>query len=309
MSGAADGPVSVAYRVLVSILHFDQPEEASAAARSFSDQTHPGTDVQVLDNGSAAESLARLRRLAPGVAVRESGANLGYTGGNNIALEQGTREGYDAVLVANSDVVVERDTIACLVETALAQKRAGVVGGVELDGRTGAVRTTGSTRFPDWRFRFRWHAEEPAAGVPRRRVAFVQGALVFFTRRALECGVRFDDRLFMFFDEVELGWALADAGLEAWVDHRVRYRHNNRPESFRNLTGYFQQRNRLYLARKRFPFWKSALYVLYASAVELPAKILVRALQGHAAFARACWRGHVDALAGRMGRGRLDEIL
>ena len=291
-------------RVLVSILNFRQPEEALEAAESFRAQTHPGVVVQILDNGSADGSLERLAR-GPSRVV-ETGANLGYTGGNNRALEQGLAEGYDFVVVANADVRVDSDAVAKLVETARSAPRAGVVGAVETDFATGRVRATGATVFPGWAFRFQWPVDE--SGGPRRRVAFVQGALVLFTRRALEAGVRFDENLFMFFDEVELGWALADADLEAWVDLRVHVRHRNRPDSFRELTGYFMQRNRVYLARKRFPKWKAALFAAYAALVEVPAKWIVRTAQGHRAFARACRRGLADGLARRMGRGRLDEL-
>jgi GT2 family glycosyltransferase len=185
----------------------------------------------------------------------------------------------------------------------------GVVGGVEVDYASGRVRTTGGTRFPDWRFRFRWPVSPgDRASEPRRRVAFVQGALVGFTRAALAAGIRFDERIFMFYDEVELGWALADAGFEAWVDLRVPYRHRNRPDSFRALTGYFMQRNRVYLANKRFPLWKRTLFLAWVALVELPAKLVVRTLQGHRAFARACRLGFVDGLARRMGRGRLEDV-
>jgi GT2 family glycosyltransferase len=294
-------------RVLVSILNFRQPEEALEAAENFRAQTHPDVVVQILDNGSADGSLERLRSSGVSVEVIETGANLGYTGGNNRALERGVAGGYDFVIVANADVRVDSDAVARLVETALASPRAGVVGAVETDFATGRVRATGATAFPGWAFRFQWPTDE--SGGPSRRVAFVQGALVLFTRRALEAGVRFDENLFMFFDEVELGWALADAGLEAWVDLRVRVRHRNRPDSFRELTGYFMQRNRVYLARKRFPKWKAALFAAYASLVEVPAKWIVRTTQGHRAFARACRLGLADGLAGRMGRGRLDEFL
>lgn len=297
-------------RVLVSILHYRQPAEALDAAESFRAQSHPAMVVQILDNGSGDGSLERLKSGSSGTGVRivETGENLGYTGGNNRALEQGLSEGYDLVLIANADVLVESDAVAKLVETAGAATRAGVIGGVEVDFASGRVRTTGGTRFPDWRFRFRWPVSDPGGEV-RRRLAFVQGALVLFTRAALEAGVRFDERLFMFYDEVELGWALADSGLEAWVDLRVPYRHRNRPDSFRELTGYFMQRNRVYLARKRFPFWKRALFFAWAAIVELPAKLLVRTAQGHGSFARACRLGFVDGVAGRMGRGRLDEVV
>jgi hypothetical protein len=65
------------------------------------------------------------------------------------------------------------------------------------------------------------------------------------------------------------------------------------------------QRNRLYMVRKHGRWYQRAFYVLYSSLVELPLKVLVRVLQGHTAFARACVTGQIDGLRGRMGTGRL----
>ena len=72
--------------------------------------------------------------------------------------------------------------------------------------------------------------------------------------------------------------------------------------------GYLMQRNRLYMVRKHGRWYQQAFYVLYSSLVELPLKVLVRALQGHGGFARACVLGQIDGLCGRMGARRLASL-
>lgn len=299
---AAAGP-----RVLVSILNYNSLEHTIEAIESFRAQTYPNMHVQMIDNASTTDCVARIQKRFPDLDVVHAGSNLGYTGGNNLALARGLAEGYDHVLVCNEDIVLGPEALAHLVETAQANPDAGVVGGVEVDYESGEIRTTGGTRYPDWRCRIRWPVEEHG-GDPFRKVLYVQGALVMFTGRALVAGLRFDDPLFIYWDEVELGYALEERGLAAYVDRRVSVRHRNKPASFSVRTGYLQQRNRVYLAAKRFAPFRKWLYIAYSTLAEAPAKVVVRTLQGHPRFGLACLLGQWDGLTGRMGKGRLESF-
>jgi GT2 family glycosyltransferase len=295
-------------RVLVSVLTYNAGERAIETVASLRALAYPRFQLQVVDNGSTDDSVKRLRERFPDLDVVDSGWNRGYAGGNNVALERGVTEGFDHVLTCNDDITLAPDALGHLVETAEAHADAGVVGGVEVDDRSGRPRTTGGLAPPDWRCRIRWNLDSPSAGETASRALFVQGAAVLFTRRALERGVRFDENLFMYWDEIELGYELASHGLAAWVDHRVLVRHRNVPEALNARTGYLQQRNRAYIARKRFSPGRRTAYLLYSTFVELPGKMLVRTLQGHPRFALACLLGHWDGFRARMGPGRLESL-
>ena len=295
-------------RVLVSILNYNSFEPTLEAIASFLAQTYPALKLQMVDNASTTGCVERIAERFPDLEIVRSASNLGYTGGNNLALERGIAEGFDYVVICNEDIAVGPDAVAHLVETARSHPDAGVLGGVEVDYETGRARATGGTRFPDWRFRIRWPVDPPPAGGPSARVLYVQGALVMFTRAALQAGIRFDDALFIYWDEIELGYQLQMKGLAAYVDHRVEVRHRNKPASFSIRTGYLQQRNRVYLAKKYFQGWKRWAYLAYSNLVEIPGKLLVRTAQGHGGFARACLLGQWDGLRGRMGKGRLESF-
>lgn len=295
-------------RVLVSVLTYNSGQRAIETVASLRALAYPRFHLQVVDNGSTDDSVRRLRERFPDLDVVHSGSNRGYAGGNNVALDRGAAEGFDHVLTCNDDITLAPDALGHLVEAAEAREDAGVVGGVEVDAASGRPRTTGGLEPPNWRCRIRWSLDSPAPGVSASRALFIQGALVLFTRRALEGGVRFDENLFMYWDEIELGYELASRGFAAYVDHRVRVRHRNDPAALNPRTGYLQQRNRTYIARKRFPSGRRAAYLVYSTFVELPGKVIVRALQGHPRFALACLLGHWDGIRARMGPGRLESF-
>jgi GT2 family glycosyltransferase len=84
--------------------------------------------VVVVDNGSTDDSVARLRRERPGLEVVETGANLGFAGGNDAGIRkalEGAEIGW--VLLLNTDVDVDPNFLAPLIR-ACDDPRVGAAG-------------------------------------------------------------------------------------------------------------------------------------------------------------------------------------
>lgn len=286
-------------RVLVSVLNYNAVDDTVATARCLQQQTYVDFDLEITDNASTNDCVARIREQMPNIAITRNPVNSGYAGGMNSILERGWAAGYAHVVVCNNDLVIPPDTVERLVAAADARTDAGVVGCVEMDYFTGKVRAVGGTGFSLWRLRCAWSIDIPAA--PITQFAFAQGAMLLFTRRALEAGVFMDSDLFMYYEEADLGFKLARSGLRAYVVKDAVIRHKA-DERFLDLrSGYYMQRNRVYLARKYGRWYHLAWHAMYASLFELPMKAVVRGAQGHSRYAMACVRGFRDGLAGRMG--------
>lgn len=291
-------------RVLVSVLSYNSPEHTIATIRSFRQQNYADFHLQLVDNASMPGFVEQLVKTFPDLDIKVLKENLGYTGGNNLALRQGLAEGYDYVIISNHDIELDENALTCLIETAASYPDAGLVGGVEVCYFTGEVQVVDRGRFSCWTSRAGRLTDVPQSKEEAVRVSSIQGALVLFTRRTLEAGVFLDDNLFMYYDEIDLGFTLERKRLRAYVDPRVRVRHKNKVKWFNQRSGYFQQRNRVYMVRKYGEWYHRWFYFCYASFLELPLKIFFRSFQGHADFARACLLGHIDGLKGRMGHGR-----
>ncbi|MDQ3805092.1 MAG: glycosyltransferase family 2 protein [Acidobacteriota bacterium] len=289
-------------RVLVSVLSHNSARTTVEALRCLARQTYPAYHLQLIDNASADGTPESAAREFPGLDIRALRANTGYTGGANLALRQALGEGYDYVVVCTHDVEVDETAVERLVETARARPAVGAVGGVEYNPYTGEWRASGGGSYSRWFSRMGWRSAA-AGGGPE--VFCVHGALVLLTAEALAAGVLLDENLFMYFDEADLGFQLRAKGLAAVVDRRVVVRHKREPRPEPAWVGYLMQRNRLYMVRKHGRWYHRAFYALFSSLCELPAKVLVRGLQGRADFARACVAGQVDGLLGRAGAGRL----
>jgi GT2 family glycosyltransferase len=136
----------------------------------------------------------------------------------------------------------------------------------------------------------------------------VQGALVLLTRAALDAGVRFNEDLFAYVDEIDLGLQAARAGLRAYVDPRVEVRHKVRHGPLSPTEGYLILRNRWYVVRRWGRWHHRAVCLLSLGVGDLPYRCLRRTLQGHGRYARACFLGLWDGLRGKMGPGRIGRL-
>jgi GT2 family glycosyltransferase len=294
-------------RVLVSVLTYQSVDDTVIAVRSLQQQDYPNFRLQLLDNASPADCVVRIRAQLPDADVRVTDENRGYCGGNNVALRQGLAEGCEYVIVCNQDIEVAPDAVRRLVETAEALPDAGVVGAVELCHFTDTVRAARGARFSLWTGRSIWSDDFPA-GSTLLRADYVQGAMVLFTRRALEAGVFMNEDLFMYGDEADLGFQLERAGLAAYVDTRVVVRHKNREKYYNARAGYLHQRNRVYMVHRYGKWYHRVAFHLGVALVELPTKVFIRTIQGRARFAWACVLGYADGVMGRFGAARATSL-
>lgn len=71
--------------------------------------------VYVVDNGSVDGSPAMIARDFPEVILIESPGNLGFAGGNNVAIRRAIADGADAVFLLNNDTIIDEPFVdACL---------------------------------------------------------------------------------------------------------------------------------------------------------------------------------------------------
>lgn len=179
--------------------------------------------IVVADNGSTDGSVDALRAADPSVVILETGANLGYGGAVNRAA---AIAGEPAVLlVSNADVVLEQRAVETMVDRLEADVTTGIVGPrIENDDGTlypsartfphlfdavghaflGAVapnnRFTRRYRLLDWD-----HASA-------RRVDWVSGACFVIRGDLFRSIGGFDQRYFMYLEDVDLCRRVGDAG-------------------------------------------------------------------------------------------------
>lgn len=123
-----DGITGTVPYVTIILVNWNGQTDTLACLSSLSRLQYPNYDIVVIDNGSTDDSVTAIQAVDPQVTVIESGANLGFVGGNNIGLEHARTLGADYALLLNNDTEVAPDFLQLLVEAAEADPQVGIVG-------------------------------------------------------------------------------------------------------------------------------------------------------------------------------------
>jgi hypothetical protein len=269
--------------VSVVLVNYKGTDDTLTSISALRDTDWPSDrlEIIVVENGSGEEYAIPLRESSLDFRLIETGENLGFTGGCNRGVEDATGE-YVAFL--NNDARPDRSWIRAAVETFEADAAVGAVAskvldweGVNVDFTEAAVTWYGMGYKP--------HAGTPDTGewAVERDVLFGTGAAMFIRAELFNELGGFDDRYFMFYDDVDLGWRL---NLLGW---KVRYQ----PASIAyhkhhaSMKGFGPFRETYLLER-------NALFTLYKN---LGDSELDRVLPGAIALAvrRAVARGELDS--------------
>ena len=221
--------------VTVAVVSYNTCELLLRCLRSLEPEVSSGVaEVWVVDNGSSDGSAAAARAQAPWARVLTPGANLGFGRAVNLVAAQ-TRGTW--LIAANADVALEPGALAALL-AAGADRRVGCVAPrlVLADGRTEhsvhslpTIAFTLAFNLGVQRLSRRLADRMLLAGLydneRPRAVPWAIGALLLLRRRAFDAVGGFDERQWMYAEDLDLGWRLRDAGWITLYEPAARVRH------------------------------------------------------------------------------------
>jgi len=212
---------------------------------------YPSLDILLLDNGCADFDAAPLEER--GIRYLRSDENLGYAGGNNLALAAALESGVDFVWFVNNDAAPEPGSLARLIAAATAPPHPAILGpkivqasepeiidsiAVGIDTRSGRFQLLGHGerdrgQFDDW-----------------RQVEAITGCAMLVSAAAARSLAGFDERYFLYLEDLDLCLRNLEQGGVVGVVPEARVRHDRAPAGGgRQSTGsiYYTSRNHFLL--------------------------------------------------------------
>ncbi len=242
-------------RVAIIVLNWNGRDDTLACLASLKCLHYLARSIIVVDNGSTDDSVSAISAQYPEVHFIETGANLGYAGGNNIGLQYACTHGYDYTLLLNNDTEVAADFLDHLVEVCERDPRIGVAGPkIYYADRPRIIWSAGGVI--DWKRggrTFMRGIEQKDDGKYNviQTVDFVTGcALLIRNSTLVEIGL-VDQRFGMYYEETEWCVRIARGGWKmryvpnSHVWHKIR---TDRQDWSPRIT-YYMARNRLLFLR------------------------------------------------------------
>lgn len=241
--------------VSVIIVNYEGVDDTIAAIEGLADLDWPvdHLEVVVVDNASRDDSRQRIVTAFPDVKLVALEENVGFAGGCNAGVDAATGEYVaflnndarpdPAWLRAAVDVLGHEQSVMCVASKILDWN------GENVDFVDAAMGFYGHG--------FKLHAGEPDSTLydVQSDVLFASGAGMVVDADVFRAAGGFDERYFMFFEDVDFGWRL-------WLlGHRVRYvpesvvyhRHHATMDRFRPWReDYLLERNALYTIFKNY---------------------------------------------------------
>jgi GT2 family glycosyltransferase len=274
-------------RVAVVIPNWNGARWLPGCLAALDAQTRAPDEVVVVDNGSADESLALLRELAPDARVIARPANEGFA----VAANRGVAiADADVVALVNTDVELAPDWLELMLAALAADDRLASVACKMVDLEDPAVLyDAGDVLRRDAAAvqRGRFRPDGPRFDVPGPVFAACAGAAVY-RRAALRAVGGFDERFFAYLEDVDLGLRLRLAGWECHYEPRAVARHAGGGSShqLRQPVAGWVERNTLLVVAKAFPVRWLPL-VAYRQLAWAVGALRARRLRAHLRGARA----------------------
>jgi GT2 family glycosyltransferase len=175
-------------------------------------------EIIVVDNNSSDESCLMMKSKFPDVKLIENDANFGFPKGNNIGVEQASGK---YICILNPDTVVAGDTFIKILAFAERQINLGIVGCKLIDGTgnflpeskrgiptpwVAFTKVFGLYKvFPKWKLFNQYYAQYLRKN-ETGKVDILVGAFMFMQRDLYRELGGFDEKCFMYADDIDLSY-------------------------------------------------------------------------------------------------------
>lgn len=244
----------------------------------------PVREVVVVDNGAGGPEIAAARRL-PRVVVVDAGGNVGFAAACNLGAARASGQ---VLLFLNPDAVVAPGAVVALAE-AVSDARVGVaMPRLRLLDEPETLNSGGNVLHLAGIAWAGGHGDPATSVSERREIAYASGAALAIRAELFRDLGGFAARLFMYQEDLDLGWRARMRGLSAVVEPRADVYHDyDFARNPRKL--YLLERNRLAFVLSAYSLRMLVLLAPVLVAAEL-GMVVLAAREGWLRDKAAGWR-------------------
>ena len=255
--------------------------------KSLHNTINKNYDIILVDNGSEDGSSDKLRNEFIDILVLKSPKNLGFTGGNNMAIQYALENQYEYILMLNNDVFVHQNFIFHLQNYLDFNSKIGVVQPLIYKYPETKNIWNGGGYFN--RFLAKSFSNRKFNGdLSPRSIDWVSGCAFMVRASVLRENGLFNEKYFAYFEDVDLSLRIRQSGHKlALIPNAVIYHigggssnsTERRKDGYQSPdVHYYNTRNQIWIIRTWLEWYEKPIAILYHSlySVSLAAYFLIR---------------------------------
>lgn len=257
-------------KIAIAIVTYNSAEKLPDCLASLAKQNYPAEliDLIIVDNNSSDNSREIIRQSAVSARLIENSINNGFAQANNQAYELAKELNDDYLVLLNDDTIVDEDWLINLISLAESDNKIAAVQAKLLMWPDRHLINSYGNALTFLGFGYCNEYLQPDKTGGAFEVAYPSGAAVAIKISALKEIGLFDEKLFMYHEDVDLGWRLRLLGYKVMLEPKAivyhKYSFAKAPYKY-----YYMERNRFYVVRKNFKLATLVLFFPACLAMEI----------------------------------------
>jgi len=251
--------------VAIIVLNFNGRTCLLPCLQSLQGLSYSNFFVVVVDNASSDHSLEDAEAQFPEHAYLKNEKNMGFAGGMNIGMAEAFGRGAEWVWLFNNDALSTETALTELISVATSRLTLGLASPIVRD------RDTLTPWFEkgriDW-LRMRALHSSPSQGERAQEAYpsdFLTGCALLVKKGLYEKIGGFDERFFLYYEDVDLSLRARQAGFEVLVISKAVVTHSEQSATSKQKL-YYLVLSGLFFFQKHQSFWQKPYYAFYLIA-------------------------------------------
>ncbi len=209
--------------VSVIVLNYNAGELLLNCVESIKKSTYKNLEIIVVDNISTDKSQKICKEKYPDIKLIQNDENFGYCEGNNIGIREAKG---DYIIILNPDTIVEPN---CIKELIFAHERLGegLYQPKILSLNEKQVLQSTGNMLHVFGFGFAKDKGRKDEGVDEeiKKIGYASGTCLFTSRNVLDKVGLLDSFLFLYHDDLDLGWRASQIGINSYYVPKSKIYH------------------------------------------------------------------------------------
>ncbi|WP_420597414.1 glycosyltransferase family 2 protein [Deinococcus sp.] len=209
-------------RTAVIVLNWNGWRDTLECVKSLRGLQKCDYTIYIVDNASTDDSIMQIKSELNDIEIIESEENLGFSGGNNLAMSRVLLEDFDYIWLLNNDTIVEENTLFELVKKLKSDERLGMIGAAiyEYYSRGEIQCWGGGGMFTPLALTWLFKTEQPD-----EKLAHILGASMFIRKQVVEEIGLLDENFFFFIEDTDYSIRVKKANYNLGIASNAKVYH------------------------------------------------------------------------------------